>query len=1419
MTLFSQANAALRGKNYAQAIKHYVQALHATPALAHVILPNHHYALRRRLKERASNARAQALVGGWDLSRNAAGRVFTLAQIWQALADTEIIGGFFPGKGAELWSPIRHLSIPIHSIPIGDERQFVEQATELVLQHPCDLLHLSKPRIPNILTGLLYKLIWGSRVLIDIDDEELAFVSAEKPLSLEHHLSAHGLPNPADLMGKEWTQIAVGLATAFDGVTVANSALQQRYGGVIVRHARDEQHFKPSAERRKNSRTKHSIAPGQKVILFLGTPRAHKGLLETAQTLASLGRKDTLLLVAGDFPPSLQKLKKEIETLPGLNARFLGNQPFESIPDLLAAGDICVVLQDPKSPAAQFQTPAKLSDALAMGLTVLAEPTPGLEDLSKAFRPVRRDSLAATLLQILERPSENPVPHPVFIEKLSLSANRPVLQSLLQQTPAAPAKAPLQALAGCREFGPLLSALWSEPRPASPATAIPAVPGSEAPIQPVLAKAEAAEPEACIQRARKAMALDDWAGAWRCWKVLFERQGDRLSLSLLLRISREFFRLDAFSDAAAALDKAARKDAAHPGVICEQAHQYYYHCYSSWLMLVTENEPDWYKADGLAQRPDWKSACELLEKAEKAIPRNNLRRYVQAHLLLAEESWDKAPQDEAQAALRTALGAIGPGRLDPALVQAILEAIGQIRQSQADQAEQENPQALQNRLKALPLDLLDVPDWLGLNDILNWNGLLLCGHIAREKAIDLAIKLGKAHPENKGILKSALKAALDRNDSARSGDFLDTLKQIAPDDIDVQELDACCELMKGHLDAFRKKWPHPPTPAEQRLRDYLKGKSVAVVGPAPTESQDGEEIDRFDVVVRMNWRGPENMPDAAEFGKRTDISLYNAHTVRLLRAREALGQTRALDFCLIRRPRHDRDTLPWEADRVCRIAEYPAVFYKSLNAAPAALFNLLLHGAERVKLFKLSFYQGKQQYAKGCRGRGDDFVDVIASRVYQTVVANHDLASQLVFFRALSSCRVELNKETVEIKNDVTQYLRLMEEVSNKTTRAVLTGVNRRKLMVVYEHKTQLKVAREIVSDLNGKNIDVSMLEYDSDIDYAPVFYRNLFLCDALILLIGGRQIMSFVVRLNKEFCSSGKKKRPLLISMVVGVVLDVVFFGTYYFRNVCDVVCVPRKKDAERVSRFYKAIGLRNKHVIDVKVPIFNRLPAVPNKSRDCVRGAIKTIMFIAQENIPSKLSDREYVVERLCEYAARYPDRKIVVKMKLKPGERGGHPQKFAYEKILKDKGGHPPNLLICYSDIVDLIRGSDLIVSVSSTAIIEAALLGKRIAVLNDFGILESFGNTYFVGSKCMRSFDEIIRDNVCFADRDWLIHEVEAPLFSERFDVFERLLNSKLIESPETFVALANCAGSFKDSHRLGVAVPSVPSRNNVVGDQA
>ena len=57
--------------------------------------------------------------------------------------------------------------------------------------------------------------------------------------------------------------------------------------------------------------------------------------------------------------------------------------------------------------------------------------------------------------------------------------------------------------------------------------------------------------------------------------------------------------------------------------------------------------------------------------------------------------------------------------------------------------------------------------------------------------------------------------------------------------------------------------------------NLISGKSVAVVGPAPSSELIGSEIDSYDIVVRTNYQGQNKLGDPKEFGVRTDISYYN----------------------------------------------------------------------------------------------------------------------------------------------------------------------------------------------------------------------------------------------------------------------------------------------------------------------------------------------------------------------------------------------------------------------------------------------------------------------------------------------------------------------------------------------------------------
>lgn len=396
--------------------------------------------LRGRSERLDAGEAPRIAVACWSLSQNPAGRAVTLVDIYRRLSDdVELIGWINERWGDELWSPLQNLGVPVRAIRLGRRsRGFVRKAVEFVAAHPYDVVHLSKPRLHTVLLGKLYELFWGAHVIMDVDDEELGFVGAEEPQSLESAVARHGgrLPQPKVPHNRFWTQVAVGQVASFPHVTVSNPALQQRYGGTVIPHVRDETEFVPSAERTAAARDTWDIPWDAHVVLFFGTPRRHKGLMETAKAVAELGRDDVWYVIAGDFPDKDLELKHQLEQFEGLHCRFIPGQPYRSIPDVVAMGDYIVLLQDESSLAAQYQLPAKLIDALAMGLISFCAPTRGTQWLidDGVVIPVTPQDLNAKLASLvadLERASGTRERNrEYFVEKLSVAAAEPQLREI-----------------------------------------------------------------------------------------------------------------------------------------------------------------------------------------------------------------------------------------------------------------------------------------------------------------------------------------------------------------------------------------------------------------------------------------------------------------------------------------------------------------------------------------------------------------------------------------------------------------------------------------------------------------------------------------------------------------------------------------------------------------------------------------------------------------------------------------------------------------------------------------------------------------------------------------------------------------------------------------------------------------------------
>jgi glycosyltransferase involved in cell wall biosynthesis len=266
-------------------------------------------------------------------------------------------------------------------------------------------------------------------------------------------------------MGPLWTRLAVNLGQRFDGITVANATLQQRYGGTVIPHGRDPQQLRPAtAIERSFARRRCGIAERARVVLFFGTPRRHKGLLEVAAAVAALpGELEPLFVVAGAIAD--HELQQELmAVVPPERLKLLGNQPFERARDILALADLEVLLSSGE--VAAFQSPAKLSDALAMGLPVLVSDAAPLQEAVARGWAVRAEPerLAEQLEHWLSDPEamarQGKQARAGFLETLALPVVAERLASCAAAALAAPGPVDGQQLTLLESLAPELASLF-----------------------------------------------------------------------------------------------------------------------------------------------------------------------------------------------------------------------------------------------------------------------------------------------------------------------------------------------------------------------------------------------------------------------------------------------------------------------------------------------------------------------------------------------------------------------------------------------------------------------------------------------------------------------------------------------------------------------------------------------------------------------------------------------------------------------------------------------------------------------------------------------------------------------------------------------------------------------------------------------
>lgn len=151
-------------------------------------------------------------------------------------------------------------------------------------------------------------------------------------------------------------------------------------------------------------------------------------------------------------------------------------------------------------------------------------------------------------------------------------------------------------------------------------------------------------------------------------------------------------------------------------------------------------------------------------------------------------------------------------------------------------------------------------------------------------------------------------------------------------------------------------------------------------------------------------------------------------------------------------------------------------------------------------------------------------------------------------------------------------------------------------------------------------------------------------------------------------------------------------------------------------------------------------------------VRAPATDIVFAAQALVPTGRHERVEIAATLVRAAEADPERRVVVKLRSRPGESETHLEREAYLDLLPER--RPENLVVSYDSMAQALSTAAGLVTVSSTAAVEAVALGVPVIALDSFGVSKSLLNTVFVGSGLLGGRSEVVAGRFRHPHPDWL-----------------------------------------------------------------
>ncbi|HKP08459.1 MAG TPA: DUF6716 putative glycosyltransferase, partial [Microbacterium sp.] len=268
---------------------------------------------------------------------------------------------------------------------------------------------------------------------------------------------------------------------------------------------------------------------------------------------------------------------------------------------------------------------------------------------------------------------------------------------------------------------------------------------------------------------------------------------------------------------------------------------------------------------------------------------------------------------------------------------------------------------------------------------------------------------------------------------------------------------------------------------------------------------------------------------------------------------------------------------------------------------------------------------------------------------------------------------------------------------------------------------------------------------------------------------------------------------RPVVVTGLPGISIPATRKAVVY-RLQSDLFVLHSRREIREFGALSVRTGYAHRYAL-ATLPFARGAVAAGGGARPDADGT--DLVFATQAKVPADREDRLRVARMLVKAAEADPSRRVVVKLRAASGEHQTHVELDGYPELLASLGPLPENLVTSTESMGAALDTAEGLVTVSSTAAIEAIARGIPVIALDTFGVSPRLINETLADADLLASEEDVVARRFRHPDPEWLDENYfHAPEADDWTAHVEALLAQRAAGRLPTRVAVARRGGALR-----------------------